>query len=99
MGEPFPVGASRIVAVDVCVDHAREDVEPGCVDRLARAALEIGPDGCDQTVGNADVAGPAPGFGDHATAANEKVERAQGIPSHPKPRLSRIRMAPALQAG
>ena len=48
-------------------------------------ALEVGPDGGDQAVGDADVTERAPGRGDHGAAANEEVER-RSAASLPRPR-------------
>ena len=67
--------------MDVSVDHAGEDVQPGCVDRLARASLEAGLDGDDRAVDDADVTARAPGRGDHGAATHEEVEVAQRLPS------------------
>jgi hypothetical protein len=56
-------------------------MQPGCIDRLARAPFEAGLDGGDRAVDDADVNVRAPGRGDHGAATNEEVEVAQRLPS------------------
>ena len=63
--------------MDVGVDDAGEDVQPGGVDRLAGAALEVGPDRGDQAVDDADIAALGSVRGDHGAAANQEIEPAQ----------------------
>ena len=94
--EPLPVGAARVVAVDVGVDDAGEDVQPVGVDRLPGAALEVRPDLGDQAVADPDVAALGAARGDHRAAANQEIEPTQ--PRAPVYRMNRPPAAPTRAA-
>src|SRR6266545_775476 len=68
----FPLGAARLVEVDVGIDNARQDDQPGGVDDVFSIA-DLTADGADCAVRDGDVGGGLPCRKDGGAATDHEV--------------------------